>query len=220
METNSKTCIKCNETKPAEEYYKSHGNTCKVCFNKADLLRRKKNADLIKEQHGRWETRNREKSRDAHRIWSSKNKSKVREYRERWNKKNPEKLKEIHRNGMALRRSLPKGRLRNTSSRSIWTAVRRGTKTTCGWESLVGYSLAQLMCHLEKQFTPEMSWENHGSYWHVDHKIPVAAFNFERPEDLDFKRCWALENLQPLEKIANIKKGARLTAPFQPSLTI
>ena len=25
--------------------------------------------------------------------------------------------------------------------------------------------------------------------------------------DEEFKKCWALENLQPMEKIANIKKG-------------
>ena len=26
----------------------------------------------------------------------------------------------------------------------------------------------------------------------------------------NFKKCWALENLQPLEKIENLKKGSKL----------
>jgi hypothetical protein len=73
--------------------------------------------------------------------------------------------------------------------------------------------------HLEKQFLPGMSWENMGE-WHIDHKIPIAAFNFEKPEDIDFKRCWALKNLQPLWKSENCIKGAKIDKPFQPSLNL
>ena len=35
---------------------------------------------------------------------------------------------------------------------------------------------------------------------------------------IDFKRAWALSNLQPLEAKINIVKGARITRPFQPAL--
>jgi 5-methylcytosine-specific restriction endonuclease McrA len=65
-----------------------------------------------------------------------------------------------------------------------------------------------------------MNWENYGSYWHIDHKIPISVFNFEKPEDYDFKRCWNLKNLQPLEKFKNMSKGNRLDKHFQPSLAI
>jgi hypothetical protein len=34
----------------------------------------------------------------------------------------------------------------------------------------------------------------------------------------DFKRAWALSNLQPLWAIDNQRKSAKLAAPFQPSL--
>ncbi len=65
-----------------------------------------------------------------------------------------------------------------------------------------------------------MSWENYGTVWEIDHKIPIAAFNFERPEDIDFKKCWELKNLRPLEIYKNRSKQARIDKPFQPSLTI
>jgi len=65
-----------------------------------------------------------------------------------------------------------------------------------------------------------MTWENYGTYWHIDHKIPIAVFNYEKPEDIDFRLCWSLKNLQPLEKIENIKKKDKLEKPFQPSLKI
>jgi 5-methylcytosine-specific restriction endonuclease McrA len=54
----------------------------------------------------------------------------------------------------------------------------------------------------------------------VDHIIPIAVFNFEKPEDIDFRRCWALKNLQPLESKQNQSKGAKIDRPFQPALMI
>ncbi|HPG52320.1 MAG TPA: hypothetical protein PLL11_17220 [Spirochaetota bacterium] len=64
-----------------------------------------------------------------------------------------------------------------------------------------------------------MTWENI-SKWHIDHIIPVSAFNFNSPDDIDFKRCFALNNLRPLWAVENIKKGWRINKPFQPSLLL
>jgi hypothetical protein len=112
--------------------------------------------------------------------------------------------------------STPKGNIHNRIQNSIWRALKsnKGGKT---WESLVGYNLKELMAHLEKHFLPAMSWENMG-LWHIDHKIPVVVFNFKTAEDLDFRKCWALKNLQPLWKFDNLSKHAKLSKPFQPSL--
>ena len=75
------------------------------------------------------------------------------------------------------------------------------------------------MAHLEVRFQPGMSWDNYGE-WHIDHIVPLAAFNYETPDDLDFGRAWALENLQPLWAKENIRKWCRLERPFQPSLRL
>ena len=64
-----------------------------------------------------------------------------------------------------------------------------------------------------------MSWENYGD-WHVDHKIPLKVFNFTEAEHVDFKKAWALKNLQPLWAKDNFEKNAKLTKHFQPSLLI
>jgi hypothetical protein len=71
-----------------------------------------------------------------------------------------------------------------------------------------------------KLFKPGMTWENYGTYWHIDHKVPVVVHNFNRPEDIDFRLCWALRNLQPLEALENMKKQDKLDKPFQPSLRL
>jgi hypothetical protein len=93
----------------------------------------------------------------------------------------------------------------------------KGAKGRQRWEALVGYSTKELKMHLERQFKSEMTWDNYGE-WHVDHIIPVSAFNFSGPEDYDFKRCWSLNNLRPLWAFDNISKGSKVAEPFQPCL--
>ncbi len=90
----------------------------------------------------------------------------------------------------------------------------RGNKNGSPWELLVGYTVTDLKKHLQRQFGPGMSWNNYGE-WHIDHIIPINAFNFNSSDDMDFKRCWALKNLQPLWAHENRIKWDRVTQPSQ-----
>ena len=136
-----------------------------------------------------------------------------------WRKNNPERVKEINKKYAKKKRSMLNGKLNSIMGSNISTSLR-GYKRGRSWERLVGYTLEDLKKHLSNNFKKEMSWDNYGSYWHIDHKIPIAAFNFLSPSDHDFKVCWGLKNLCPLEKTANMVKGATLEHPFQPSLLI
>jgi hypothetical protein len=53
-----------------------------------------------------------------------------------------------------------------------------------------------------------MTFENYGSYWHVDHVIPCSKFNFENEENI--KDCFRWSNLQPLEAKLNISKQDKI----------
>ena len=109
----------------------------------------------------------------------------------------------------------------NKLNQSMSVLIRRSLKDNKKgkkWETIVGYSLNELKTHLEKQFLIGMTWDNYGTIWHVDHKIPRAAYNYTKYEDLDFKRCWDLKNLQPLWAFDNISKHDKILHPFQPSL--
>lgn len=107
----------------------------------------------------------------------------------------------------------------NKNIRNAIASSLKGNKNGSHWEDIVGYTLSDLKKHLEKKFTKGMSWENHGE-WHIDHIIPISKFNFTKPEHSDFKKCWALKNLQPLWALENIKKSNNLIKPFQPSLLL
>lgn len=49
-----------------------------------------------------------------------------------------------------------------------------------------------------------MSWENYGSIWHIDHKIPCSSWNFE--SDFEMNCCWNYRNLQPMLASENQSK--------------
>ena len=44
---------------------------------------------------------------------------------------------------------------------------------------------------------------------HIDHIVPVAAFNITSLDDAAFKACWALANLRPMWAKDNISKGSK-----------
>jgi hypothetical protein len=100
-------------------------------------------------------------------------------------------------------------RLRINVSTVICRSLRDG-KGGRSWEVLVGYTLKELMTHLEKQFLPGMTWQNYGKragQWSIDHIRPVSSFHFNQAEDIEFKECWALSNLRPMWHADNIRKG-------------
>ena len=53
-----------------------------------------------------------------------------------------------------------------------------------------------------------MSWDNYGE-WEIDHIKPINSFYYQSTDDLSFKECWKLENLQPLWKCENKEKANR-----------
>ncbi len=116
------------------------------------------------------------------------------------------------------RRGQPKERLLASLRAQINKSLNRH-KNGRHWEFLVGYTLKDLMKHISRQFTEGMSWDNYGK-WHIDHIIPISAFNFEKPNDSDFKRCWELSNLQPLWAKDNLIKSDFIAEGFQHSLVM
>ena len=71
----------------------------------------------------------------------------------------------------------------------------------------MGCTLPDLKEHLENQFTEEMSWENLGIFWHIDHIVPFAAFDLANHLEQRVV-CW-YQNLQPLPGVDNLTKVAK-----------
>lgn len=108
-------------------------------------------------------------------------------------------------------RELRKDPLFRMSDAISW-GIRHALKTKKDgqkWEKVVGYTIQDLINHLEPLLKDGMTWENYGQ-WHVDHIRPKSSFEFSSIYDASFKECWALSNLQPLWAVDNKRKGKKL----------
>lgn len=198
--TNSRICLECSRLN-SKSYQENN--------QEKELIRsRKKRKDNLEAER----KRNREYQRRKREEDLEGEQAKAREWRE----SNPEKQREYTRKRLLK----PGVRISFNIRRAMIDSIG-DKKAGRPWESLVGYTIDELMAHLERLFAPGMSWENYGRKgWHIDHIIPLAVHNFEFPEDIDFKKAWALKNLQPLWAHDNLSKKDSLSAPFQPSLAL
>ena len=203
----NKKCIKCLEVKDISLFYcrkkgskDGHYNYCKDCHNGINKISSEK-----------W--RKSEQGKIYFKKYSS-----VYRRQDKWKDYNKKyaRLYQKSEKGLAQRRIIdkrkrenPKFRVDSNFSRAIRLALN-GNKNRQSWRKLVGYSLKDLIKHLEALFDNKMTWENYGSYWHIDHILPRSSFKYISASEDGFKKCWALENLQPLEAIANIRKSNKI----------
>lgn len=227
LEAPEKRCTKCLIKKPYNEFQadkSSHANKdgytawCKKCRQEATAKHSKLNYAKKRATLYEWRIQNPGKIRAISKKCRDKNKVVLAGKTALWKEANPQKVLVYYKNYNKKRYQKVQCNLSMRISRSIHHSIGKN-KAGKHWETLVGYTLDQLKMHIEKQFVDGMSWDNR-SEWHIDHKIPVSAFNFETPEDIDFKKCWELKNLRPMWAKDNIIKGKKLDSPFQPSLLI
>ena len=75
---------------------------------------------------------------------------------------------------------------------------------------LVGAPMQVVKKWIEEQFLPGMTWDNHTLYgWHIDHKIPIAAWDLSDP--MHQQMAFWYKNLQPMWAKQNLQKGHRYT---------
>lgn len=91
----------------------------------------------------------------------------------------------------------------------VWVALKaRFWRKTTSFSNYIGCSLEELKSHLEKQFLPGMSWENHTQDgWHVDHIIPLDSAVTEK----ELYKLMHYSNLQPLWAVDNLRKSNKIS---------
>jgi uncharacterized protein (DUF2249 family) len=159
-----------------------------------------------------------------------KNKEKKIEYQKEYNLKNKEQLRDNYfKNAEYIkeqhkeyrRRPETKELRRNYSTNKykkdinfrlvmlcrnrIWRALKGKIKSASTME-LIGCTPNELRRHMESLFEPWMTWENQGrGGWDIEHKKAMSNFDFRYPAQQ--RACCNWSNLQPMEHMANIKKG-------------
>ena len=150
--------------------------------------------------------KNEENIKKYRKEYSLKNKESKAKYNKKYRLNNKEHLSKVKLN---YQREQYKNNLnfklkRNLRGR-VWSALK-GISKSAPTMQLIGCSVDKLWNHLESKFEPWMTKENYG-LWHVDHKIACAKFDLTCPEQQ--RVCFHYTNLQPMEAIENMRKGAR-----------
>lgn len=208
-----RVCTRCKEQKHATlEHFEPHklgkyglGPRCRPC-RKIEAAERRARPDQKARQKA-WRDANKDKVRETNRAYRAAG-YKSTDAVAKWRRENLTEARKKQADAMRHRRATDpafallcrvRGRMRHMVN------GKAGRSTI----DLLGYTPDQLRAHLERQFKRGMGWHNM-SEWEVDHIIPVAAFNIETVDCPDFKRCWALTNLQPLWKHENRAKNAKV----------
>jgi hypothetical protein len=214
-----KYCAKCDAIKERSEFHKNskrHDKIetyCKICSHSVKLSRLRNDPAARQKQREsgkKYRQENPEKCLEISKSYRERNKEKIAE------KRKSEERRTYNKEYMRKLRSDPIFRIKCNVSRQIIHSLKRKEGSKHGQSVLdkLGYSLQQLKEHLEKQFDENMNWENYGTYWHIDHIVPHSSFSYTSMDDEEFKKCWSLNNLRPLEAIENIKKSNKLLVDF------
>jgi hypothetical protein len=206
-----------------EELLGSQTISEKMGISKPTILRILKENGIVMGSSGRrfiggkkfadkkWRDSNKEYMSNKSKNWYEQNKEHRKEYFKKYREKNADKIRETKRNYEKTRKSNdPLYKLISNFRTAIYQVLKENNVKKNGhYFDILKYTPQQLIEHLEKQFSDEMTWDNYG-LWHVDHKHPISLYNIEEIGDDEFLKCWSLDNLQPMWGSENIKKSNKL----------
>ena len=182
---------------------------CKEC----DKKRRKKYTEKNRKKVN-------EKAKDAQKIYRTENSSTVKESVKRYVQNNKEKIAIKNKNYRYLNRQklnekrseYRKKRKQTDNEYKIMCSLRRRVhnamskyKKGDSTIKLIGCNIDEFKKWIEWQFDSEMTWQNYGVVWHVDHVIPCASFCLEQLDEQ--MKCFNWSNCRPLKKEENNKKS-------------
>lgn len=178
------------------------------------------NAEKIRQQRRDWESKNRARRNELARKRRARNPEQHKKKAREWLAANPEKAKEYVKKRIARAKERyatdPEFRIRKLISNEVnRILIMNGGVKGGSILDYLPFTPAELKTHLENHPKREdwMTWDNYGlackdkRTWQLDHIIPQSKLPYDSMSHQNFRICWALENLQPLESITNIKKG-------------
>lgn len=134
--------------------------------------------------------------------WANKNKEHVAKYAKLRRKLYPEKIRAWDNSWRKRKRlSDPNFKVLENLRNRIKNAVKNKSECTI---DLLGCSIEDFRKHLELKFYGDMSWDNYGKKWHIDHIKPCCAFDLSNP--IQQKECFGYLNCQPLLIKDNLDK--------------
>ena len=175
-----------------------------------------KNKEKLKANSKVYYKNNKSRILERVKIYNFINKDSKKQYNIKFNLEHPKYQSEYKK---LRKKNDPSFKLRSNVSRLIRLALN--DKNNQSIMRFLPYSIQELKNHLENQFEFWMRWNNYGAYdksnwddnnsetwtWNIDHIIPQSKFPFSSMNDINFKKCWSLENLRPYSAKQNVLDG-------------
>lgn len=205
-----KYCSKCDIEKPLAEFYNNKAmkdgksNYCKVCHT-AEAKKRKYNYHYDRREYAKqWYLENKNREQEKRKTYRLLNSDKQKVIHKNWYSKNRQhklqKNAEYAKQQMVLN---PLYRVKKNLRSRIADALKGKSKSAKTLQ-LLGCSITEFKEYLEERFYDKMTWENYGSYWHIDHIKPCSLFDLLNEKE-QFQ-CFHYTNMQPLKAEDNLKK--------------
>ncbi len=189
-----KICKKCNAEKSLGEFYNRKDEKdgkhryCKLC---------------LKSVNDDWYQNSKHQRTDYYKTYREQNK----EYFNKYSNIHYHTKKELYREWEKNKYTtdIPYRIKHLTSSRinsalSTYQALKKDRTI-----EYLGCTISEYCDYLESKFDSNMTWENQGVYWHIDHIRPIASFDLTDEEQL--YQCFHYTNTQPMEKTENRLKS-------------
>jgi len=220
----SKTCSRCLETKPLEDFYRSKGkrmgraSMCKSCDSAKGKAYYCANRERVSQKHREYRCRNREAVKSRAAKYYQDHKQAIKEKREGekdarraydlayYRKNKPAIIASKSVSSRERYKSDPGFALVKRTRWMVRDCLRSGAS---GCFRNLPYTKDELVEHLLSTLPDGYTAEDalDGNKLHIDHIRPISSYNLTGEIDADFLDCWSLENLRLLPAAENISKG-------------
>lgn len=168
------------------------------------------------EYNAKYRAENPDIMKAAQKSWRERNPEKVKASLSAWAAKNVDRKRELRRLSASRAKLRPEHRIRR-SIRKTTARIRRMAGESPSASKLLGAPLPVVRNHIESLFQHGMAWSDQGTKWHIDHIIPLAAFDLTDPTQLAMAAHYT--NLQPLWAADNMRKRDKILPEYLPPRT-
>lgn len=198
-----KTIEHFSKCKTSKDGYHPHCKDCKKLYRMQTQT----------EYNKKYYQKNKDKILESNKAYREAHQEEISEQRREYRKVHKEHIKEKYKEYLPVRKAKIKERRKEDNTFRLSEILRGkihkmidGKETS--YMSLIGCDIDTLKHWLEFQFDENMTWENLGSYWQIDHILPISKFDLN---DTNQQRiCFSWTNLQPLHKTENRQKSNRI----------
>ena len=211
----TKKCYTCREQKDIDNFGNCRTNKdgkhhqCKACRMAYNIENREKK----KEYNTAYFKKNKDELTVKNKKYREDHKEQIFTQRQGYRERNTKHIKKKNKEYLPIRKEKIKERRQTDVNFQVSEILRskihkmlKGKGTS--YIYIIGSDIDTLKSWLEFQFDDQMTWENLGEYWQIDHILAINQFDFTIEKHKHV--CFNWTNLQPLSCYENRSKSDKL----------